>query len=637
MNADGEPPNDKGGGYYEQDRAEEQRFEQRVKDSMWRRLLERMRRAWKRHGNTAMQLLFMQTNRVEREHRLHATMLQTRVRLRGTGWGATVAIWDTGSPFTLIKRSRVNPQLVEPTSTTMKWGTAGVSRPIGEVEVQIGFTGKTQYETRVIVVPDHELPTYVDALIGNDVILRKTHANRYDAKLAKQWLEFEGDNERVELVSTREGLQQLVANFVSEHEMTDLLTFHATDAAVANVMGASRIEQRPSMDCKHGCCTIGHAADASARTFAVLAAQTVVVPPASQRIIVGRLEGSEVDGVQLERDSTAVFFPSARDDCVMWTAEFEVCKDNPDPWLPIRVCNTTDVEVRLKSGELLGEAHTDAQVMRFASGDGKPCHGEECRNPGGHTHDDDDRKRVSTEMARLTQEEGSASRGKEGFRPTNRARVEGRSDEKREAVTVTRAFAEDETNSDVTRTMHVHAGGLHGDEGREDWRAESETPPMFQVQHAADEVFSVSGPGYLTGGGETDAEREKLFIKSGIVSEEKAAADFAQMVSAVRERLRADHDVTSEQAEAAAEVLERNRRMFIEPNLARQDHPDYLFYLRIPTTTETPVNIPPYRYPADKLAALHAWADALLEKGHIKHATSAWNAPIVLARKKDGR
>ncbi len=159
----------------------------------------------------------------------------------------------------------------------------------------------------------------------------------------------------------------------------------------------------------------------------------------------------------------------------------------------------------------------------------------------------------------------------------------------------------------------------------------------FRCNTRRTEVFSVSGPGYLTGGGETDAEREKLFIKSGIVSEEKAAADFAQMVNAVRERLRADHDVASEQAEAAAEVLERNRRMFIEPNLARQDHPDYPFYLRIPTTTETPVNIPPYRYPADKLAALHAWADAQLEKGHIEHATSAWNAPIVLARKKDGR
>ena len=637
MNADGEPPNDPGGGF-ERDRMDEMRFEQRVKDSMWKRLLERMRRAWKRRGDTAMRMLFMQTNRAEREHRLHATMLQTRVRLRGTGWRPTVAIWDTGSPFTLVKNSCVIPQLVEQTKTTMKWGTAGVSRPMGEVEVTIGLTKKTQFDTRAIVVPDHELPTYVDALIGNDVILRVTHANRTDARKAKQWLEFDNDDERVELVSTREGIRELVHNFVSENAMTDLLTFHATNAATKDVLKTAAIEQRPAMDCNHGCCTVKHAADASARNFAVLAAQTVVIPPASQRIIVGRLEGSEIDGVQLEDDSTAVFFPHPREDCVMWTAEFEICKENPDPWLPIRVCNTMDVEVRLKSGENLGEAYTDAQIMRFTTSSGASCHGEECRNSGGHKHDgDDDEERK--EMAMLTQGVESAS-SKEEFRPTYRAMVEERrkeEEERREPLVMTDAFAKDESNYDVATLVYTHAGGLHGDECSSDWATKEETTPLFHVQHAEDEIFSASGPGYLTGGGETDVEREKLFIKSGIVSEEKAAADFAQMVAAVRSRLRNEKDVSPRQAEAAAAVLERNRRMFIEPNLAREDHADYPFYLRIPTTTETPVNIPPYRYPADKLAALHAWADAQLEKGHIEHATSAWNAPIVLARKKDGR
>src|SRR6185436_7604703 len=64
---------------------------------------------------------------------------------------------------------------------------------------------------------------------------------------------------------------------------------------------------------------------------------------------------------------------------------------------------------------------------------------------------------------------------------------------------------------------------------------------------------------------------------------------------------------------------------------------DYPFYIRIPTKPGVTVAVPPYRYPADKLAALHEWVDQTLDKGHIEHTTSAWNAPIVLTRKKDGR
>ena len=366
------PPVDPGGGRSERDEDEKAKYEEeterlaeQLRESLWRQLVERMRRAWRRHGNTAMRMLFAQTNKSERDTQLHATMLQTQVRLRGEGWRPTLAIWDSGSPFTVIKSSRVPSHLVEPTRANMRWGTAGVSKPKGEVPLVLGLTKRTEFAARAIIIPDHELPSYVDALIGNDVILRVTHCNRTNGALAKQWLSFDGDPEKVELISTREGVKQLVGNFVSQHELTDLLTFHATNAATTEVLQAATLEQRLNMECEHGCCRIRPATGVDARTFVVTAAQDVIVPPAAQRMVVGRVERGELDYTRLEGDTTAVFFPKGRDDCVMWTAEFEMDGSNPDPWLPVRVCNTTDTEVRLQAGEEIGEARTDVQVMRF--------------------------------------------------------------------------------------------------------------------------------------------------------------------------------------------------------------------------------------------------------------------------------
>ena len=71
----------------------------------------------------------------------------------------------------------------------------------------------------------------------------------------------------------------------------------------------------------------------------------------------------------------------------MWTAEFELDGSNPDPWLPVRVCNTTDSEVRLRAGEEIGEARTDVQVMRFNDGQ-EQCHGS-CQESGGRSEESD--------------------------------------------------------------------------------------------------------------------------------------------------------------------------------------------------------------------------------------------------------
>ena len=72
--------------------AETERLAGLLRDTLWRQLVERMRKAWRRHGNTTMRMLFAQTNKTERDDQLHATMLQAQVRLRGEGWKPTLAI-----------------------------------------------------------------------------------------------------------------------------------------------------------------------------------------------------------------------------------------------------------------------------------------------------------------------------------------------------------------------------------------------------------------------------------------------------------------------------------------------------------------------------------------------------------------
>jgi hypothetical protein len=113
--------------------------------------------------------------------------------------------------------------------------------------------------------------------------------------------------------------------------------------------------------------------------------------------------------------------------------------------------------------------------------------------------------------------------------------------------------------------------------------------------------------------------------------------DFEAMVNDVTQRLRVDEAVQGAQAVAAVEMLRANMDSFIRGNRARADDSDYPFYIRIPTRPGVTVAVPPYRYPADKLAALHDRVGKTLEKGHVEHTTSAWNAPMVLTRKKDGR
>jgi hypothetical protein len=141
-------------------------------------------------------------------------------------------------------------------------------------------------------------------------------------------------------------------------------------------------------------------------------------------------------------------------------------------------------------------------------------------------------------------------------------------------------------------------------------------------------------PGKLVGGGEAENNDDRMVLED--VDEALMRSDFDAMVEDVAHRLRSDESVGESQVATAISMLRTNMDSFIKGNRARMDDSEYPFYIRIPTRPGVTIAVPPYRYPADKLAALHDWADKTLDKGHIEHTTSAWNAPMVLTRKKDG-
>ncbi len=162
---------------------------------------------------------------------------------------------------------------------------------------------------------------------------------------------------------------------------------------------------------------------------------------------------------------------------------------------------------------------------------------------------------------------------------------------------------------------------------------ELESDALREFEESMGVHVTTAGPGYLVGGGETEVENEAMYADKEQVAMEEA---FEKMLVETKKRL-ALAEVDDVTAERAMSVLREARQLFVEPNEARADHAEYPFYLRIPTVSNTPVNVPAYRYPVDKLTALHEWVDTQLQKGHLEHSTSPFNAPMVLTRKKDGR
>lgn len=568
------------------------------------RLDQRMLRARRRRQNKALRILFAQRVWAVHDYQLSSTLVQTRVRLRGMGWAEKLAIFDSGSPITVVKESVVPPQCLKPYhGRGARWGQSGAMRIRGCATIEIRWTEQTTHSISALVIPDNELPEHVSLLVGNDIIARNKHAQKCDPEERIQAIRWGNDTEWVPLYSGMDDVRRLaLAHMRKQRDRAALFNDRDSNAQMALTLESARLH----MTCCEGHCTIREAEEYDAIALPVRVAQTTMVPPNCSRLIVGRVErtlAAETASLQQEALISAVFFPDSREDCLMWTAQFTVDTTNPDPWVPVKVCNTTPSVVWLYEGDMLGEARTNVDVM------GWPEAPEPPRHAGGQTGDtiDDERLWHSWEQA-------AAERTSAIDRAVAGAEQEETKTDARVTDSSTASFLADMTDGSlVAGTMTAPL-------------ADSDEPET---------VFSTGGPGFLTGGGDADEDKERMFVKSGIVPPEQALAEFRAMIDAVQERL--VHEVSPQQVARAVDTLDKNARMFIEPNRAREDNPTYPFYIKIPTIAESPVNVPPYRYPADKLAALHAWVDAQLEKGHIEYTTSAWNAPMVLARKKDGR
>lgn len=584
--------------------------EEQLREEYLTNLRTRMQRSWQRKKSDDLRVLFAREIKHVRDQQLHATMVQTKVRLRGTGWRSIFAIFDTGSPVTMIKQSLVPEGELRPDHTSVRWGSAGRAVVKGRTNVDIAWTERTKQAAEPIVIPDNELPTYVHMLIGNDVILKSTHTITRDAVRDLHFLTFPGDPTPVEFVSDKNRMNSIVEPALQRQYLTDLLTAHETGIAVQ----PEEIELR-AMSCQDGVCTKRQSQAIDARVYDVTAAHDVVIPARSTRVIVGRIERGQLNFVKQDRDLDAVFFPNQDTDHMAWTAQITIPADNPDPWMPIRVTNLTANDIDLFLGTKVGEAHTDVAVIKMTTGGGFE---DAALSSGGH-------------HAALENETGSGEKSELDVRLVGNDNVG--KEEQAKPRTATRNV--DGAPSQIISEAFQSGNGSDADVDGALFHGCGVEEPEWEEETPA--TFSVHGPGQLVGGGDTDVDKERLFLKSGIVSEEQAIANFDKMIEEVRTQLAKESQLSPAQVDNAISTLERNKRTFVEPAAARADHPEYPLYIRIPTTTATPVNLPPYRYPADKLTALQTWAETQLQRGHIEPTTSAWNAPMVLARKKDGR
>lgn len=303
--------------------------------------------------------------------------------------------------------------------------------------------------------------------------------------------------------------------------------------------------------------------------------QSVAIPPRSRMNMIGLVK---LEGSKLHEDLEVLFDPRERGDGVaFWRAHVKVGKDLDTPWVLLNAVNHGSTTVFVRKGEKLGMALEEYEVVPLTEGQGFMA------------------EHIAENDTKCTQVE---------------VQIQTRDERQNDATEDEMVFSEAFLMNDVDEL--------------------AEAGEIENLWHMGEAAATLTYP-ILVGGKETEEEKEKLYVNKTQMELEKAKEDFGKLLDGLRKRL------TEEQAEAAIGVLSKHMDVFCDVNRARADDHKYPFYLRIPVTSGTTVNIPPYRYSPEKLLALQEWAIAQLEKGHIENTTSAWNAPMVLTRKKDGR
>lgn len=310
--------------------------------------------------------------------------------------------------------------------------------------------------------------------------------------------------------------------------------------------------------------------------WTVEAWQNFAIPPRSKMNLVGIVK---MGSYRLREDVEILFDPDVRDDGIsLWRAHMKIGRDLETPWILVNAVNKGNSTIFIRKGERLGIALEEFELIPLSEGEG--CMAER----------DIERADSVRKETRLQEKELRCEQQGEGC----------------DTVEFSEAF-------------------LMND--RDELAELGEEEALWNIEGTA----MASSLPIMIGGGETEEEKEHMYVNKTQRELEKAREDFRSLLDGLWNRL------PEEQAKAAVEVLSKNMDVFCDVNRARADDPKYPFYLRIPVMKNAPVNIPPYRYPPEKLMALQEWAIQQLEKGHIENTTSAWNAPMVLTRKKDGR
>lgn len=512
-----------------------------------------------------------------------------------------LSIRDTGSPTTMIKRSALgdNVPIIPYRGRVLHWGASGKIKMLGVARIVVKWNNVDRVAHQAVVVEDNELPKDVDALLGNDMLwqVRCRIENEGGSKPRKLWFQHSTEpiilldnvDDVIELIRCRNATRCGIGNdAVGQHWIEDVITEvgHGSSGDATVVVRIVRVDSQAA----------ARKSAALHLAMDVTAVGEVMVPPWSTRIIPGSVRIPV--GARLDGDVEVTFDPDdkLRHNIGVWASITQIDANNAAPWVPVGLFNSSDEPVYIQAGTRLGVASNQFVTSSLGSGRGGPV-----TNLNDLDHGDGENTNTATKLL-----QDLSGRADQDARPPH-SRGDYRIDH-----------------------MRANDGTQFGDDTISDEYEDFEDMAWQGLVRTLAETRS-GGPEPRVGGGDADNERLRMYHELNDDEERQLREDYDRMVAEVKGRL------SPAQYAKAGPVLERHRAVFTQANMARRDHDGYAYYLRIPTVTPSPVNIPPYRYPADKLVALHDWAKKQLVKGHIEHTSSAWNAPIVLTRKKDGR
>lgn len=511
----------------------------------------------------------------------------------GTKRWSALAIKDDGSPISMIRRSAISEDCpILQYEKEVRWGPRDVIKSRDGAFVTVHWDTDVRTRELCLIVNDEDLPLDVDMLIGTDIIFAPgtTHDQHKSAEGVAQ---FRVNNSR---------WHPLMYN-LSQLKSTIARRRTAADEPLGPWLEVARVETEASgtlrlVRSRYHNGTRTSIEDEPAATFNVFSQDRVAIPPRAKRIIVGNVEWNA--HTRPRHKVEVLFQPNQNPSYNIWTVQATVDGSNPSPWIPVSIQNLSDRTVFVERNQLLGQAHTEFDAVDLNAKDSDNPE-EPCENP------------LDTDAANS---------------PPNMWKVD---------LPLTRHGPEFDTGppmvfnaslcnipDDMMDPWHF---GL--EDNLPDW--DDTLTTRFVHEQRRD-------PDWEVGGGETEEDRPRIFLRDfGALEDERKTlmSDFEDLRQRTREQLKGV--VSPDFVQRADELLHKHCGMFTEPNIARSDHAGYPFYLRIPVINAHAIRVPPYRYPADKLMALHEWVGKQIQKGHVEPSVSSWNAPIVLARKKDGR